>query len=43
MSSLSANNSLPSLWSPQFDTKNVKVELPELTEPSSEAFLRSIL
>lgn len=43
MSSLSANNSLPSLWSPQFDPKNVKVELPVLNEPASENFLRSIL
>lgn len=43
MSTLSANNSLPSLWTPQFDPKAVKVEVPELSEPASETFLRSIL
>ena len=43
MSTLSANNSLPSLWTPQFDPRAVKVELPELAEPPSDTFLRSIL
>ena len=43
MSSLSANNSLPSLWTPQFDPKQVKVELPELADPPSDIFLRSVL
>ena len=43
MSTLSANNSLPSLWTPQFDPKAVKVEVPVLNEPASDTFLRSIL
>ena len=43
MSTLSANNSLPSLWTPQFDPKQVKVEVPDLREPASDTFLRSIL
>ena len=43
MSSLSQANSLPSLWTPQFDTKQIKVEVPELQEPASDLFLRSIL
>ena len=43
MSSLSANNSIPSLWTPSFDPKAVKVDLPDLSEPKSDIFLRSIL
>ena len=43
METLSANNSLPSLWTAKFDPKTVRVEQPDLNEPPSDVFLRSIL
>jgi len=34
---------VPSLWTPQFDPTQHKVELPDLEEPKTDHFLRSVL
>ena len=34
---------MPSLWTPQFDPTQHKVELPDLEEPKTDHFLRSVL
>ena len=43
MTSLSAAPSMPSLWRPDFDPNEVKVQLPLIEEPKSAYLLRSIL
>jgi hypothetical protein len=35
--------SIPSLWTSQFDIKNFRVYLPTLQEPKSDQFLKSVL
>ena len=34
---------MPSLWTPQFDPAGLKVQLPDLEEPKTDLFLRSVL
>jgi len=34
---------MPKLWQPDSDLKSLKVELPNIEEPASDVFLKSLL
>ena len=43
MSVISNQASVPSLWTPIFDVAQHRVALPDLQEPKTDVFLRSVL